>query len=321
MTRSPTLGRPICSPKLTRSHVSVTFTQDRAIAERLAEQWKVVAPTKIGGVAYNDASLEFIPGRYVKPGYTITSPALGAAGSAGCGVLAGSPLPIYELERTRRQLAGVPARSRRVRRYAAPAKKPHGRIEFTGGLEALSLQDYQVDLLASLRPRPNMFFAYDPGDAFETLESAASRMLAAGFTARSHRLRAYVLIGYQGQDSVVAEPSGDSIRMMSIGITPTRCFGGPDTPSQEKHAPGVGVASFQRNGRGRQSSTGSSEKANDIPASLWLASLVSIRAMPSCGRMATWMLDFLHPNECGSLFHNWGIRLCFRSRSKQTRLG
>jgi hypothetical protein len=35
-------------------------------------------------------------------------------------------------------------------------------VEFTGGLEALSLQDYQVDLLASLKPRPNMFFAYDP---------------------------------------------------------------------------------------------------------------------------------------------------------------
>ena len=56
------------------------------------------------------------------------------------------------------------------------------RVEFTGGLEALALQDYQVDLLASLKPRPNMFFAYDPGDAFETLESAARRLLEAGFT-------------------------------------------------------------------------------------------------------------------------------------------
>ena len=84
-------------------------------------------------------------------------------------------------------------------------RSPSGRIEFTGGLEALSLQDYQVDLLASLRPRPNMFFAYDPGDAFETLESAASRMLAAGFTARSHRLRAYVLIGYPKDTFDLAE--------------------------------------------------------------------------------------------------------------------
>jgi hypothetical protein len=42
-------------------HVSVTFTYDKPIAERLAEQWRHVAPDKIGGVAYGDDSLEFIP--------------------------------------------------------------------------------------------------------------------------------------------------------------------------------------------------------------------------------------------------------------------
>jgi hypothetical protein len=36
----------------------------------------------------------------------------------------------------------------------------------------------------------------DPGDEFETLQSAASRLLAAGFPARSHLMRCYVLIGY-----------------------------------------------------------------------------------------------------------------------------
>ena len=50
------------------------------------------------------------------------------------------------------------------------------RVEFTGGLEALALQDYQVGLLADLKPRPNCFFAYDPGDPFETLKSAAGSL-------------------------------------------------------------------------------------------------------------------------------------------------
>ena len=104
-------------------------------------------------------------------------------------------------------------------------RSPSGRIEFTGGLEALSLQDYQVDLLASLRPRPNMFFAYDPGDAFETLESAASRMLAAGFTARSHRLRAYVLIGYPKDTFDLAEKRLNQI--CRSGSRRMRCYGGP----------------------------------------------------------------------------------------------
>jgi hypothetical protein len=51
-------------------HVSVTFTYDKLRAEELAEQWRHVAPVKIGGVAYGDTSLEFIPGRYVRPGYS-----------------------------------------------------------------------------------------------------------------------------------------------------------------------------------------------------------------------------------------------------------
>ena len=62
------------------------------------------------------------------------------------------------------------------------------RVEFTGGLEALALQDYQVELLAGLRPCPPMFFAYDPGDAFETLEHAARRLREAGFPPRSPAL-------------------------------------------------------------------------------------------------------------------------------------
>src|SRR6516225_8216681 len=76
----------------------------------------------------------------------------------------------------------------------AMLRRQNRRIEFTGGLEARALEDYQVELLASLRPRPRMFFAYDPQDAFETLEHAARRLLAAGFTRASHAMRVYVLV-------------------------------------------------------------------------------------------------------------------------------
>jgi hypothetical protein len=79
-------------------------------------------------------------------------------------------------------------------------RRQNRRIEFTGGLEALALEDYQVDLLASLNPRPSMFFAYDPGDAFETLEHAARRLIDAGFTASSHLMRCYCLIGHPNAD-------------------------------------------------------------------------------------------------------------------------
>jgi len=118
------------------------------------------------------------------------------------------------------------------------------RVEFTGGLEALALQDYQVELLAGLKPRPNMFFAYDPGDAFETLETAASRLLAAGFTEASHRMRVYVLIGYPKDTFDLAEMRLQQMR--SIGFTPMAMLWQPETPSQEKHTPPPEWRAFQR---------------------------------------------------------------------------
>jgi hypothetical protein len=167
-------------------HVSVAFTYDKPWAEHLAEQWKRIAPVKIGGVAYGDRGEEFVPGRYIKPGYVFTS--RGCPRRCWfCSVWKRDPvprlLPIIDgwnvlddnlLACQRDHVEAVFAMLRRQGR----------RAEFTGGLEALALQDYQVELLASLRPRPVMFWAYDPGDDFETLRSAASRLLEAGFSAR-----------------------------------------------------------------------------------------------------------------------------------------
>jgi hypothetical protein len=226
----------------------VTFTYDRARAEELAADWACVAPVKLGGVAYGDTSLEFIPGRYIGEGYTVTT--RGCPRRCWfCGVWKRWPtvnvLPIHEgwnilddnlLAAPRTHVEAVFAMLRRQRR----------RVEFTGGLEALALQDYQVGLLASLTPRPNMFFAYDPGDAFETMESAARRLLEAGFTRNSHRLRCYVLIGYPKDTFALAEARLNS--MLDIGFTPFAMLWKPDDDikSQEKWRPKPEWKQFQR---------------------------------------------------------------------------
>lgn len=239
-------GPPDLFAEADEVHISVTFTYDKARAEQLAEEWRHVAPVKIGGVAYGDDSLEFIPGRYVKPGYTITS--RGCPRRCWfCGVWKKWPtpnvLPIYDgwnilddnlLACPREHVEAVFDMLRRQGR----------RVEFTGGLEALALEDYQVGLLASLKPRPNMFFAYDPGDAFETLESAARRLLDAGFTARSHRLRCYVLIGHPKDTFAAAEAR--LMQMRDIGFTPMAMLWRPETPSQERRAPPPEWRAFQR---------------------------------------------------------------------------
>jgi hypothetical protein len=227
-------------------HISVTFTQDKPRAEWLAEQWRHVAPVTVGGVAYGNDSLEFIPGRYIKPGYTITS--RGCPRKCWfCGVWkkwpTAHPLPIYPgWNVLDDNLLACP--EDHVRAVFAMLHDQPRRVEFTGGLEALALQDYQVDLLASLHPRPTMFWAYDPGDTFETLAIAAAKMLAAGFTRASHRLRCYVLIGYP--HDTLTDADRRLRQMLTIGLTPMAMLWEPDLPSQEKWRPAPEWRRFQR---------------------------------------------------------------------------
>lgn len=47
-------GPPDLFAQADEIHIDVTFTYDKARAESLAEDWKHVAPVKLGGVAYGD---------------------------------------------------------------------------------------------------------------------------------------------------------------------------------------------------------------------------------------------------------------------------
>lgn len=239
-------GEPDLFAEADEVHVSVTFTWDIPRAEKLAEDWRYVAPVKVGGVAYGDASLEFIPGRYVKPGYTITS--RGCPETCWfCGVWkkwpVANPLPIYDgwnilddniLACPRPHVEAVFNMLRQQKR----------RCEFSGGIQPARLEDWHVDLFASLSPRPNVFFAYDPGDTFESLESAARRMIDAGFTAASHRLRSYVLIGYP--KDTLADADRRLRSLVDIGITPFAMRWRPENAAGERRAPGPEWRKFQR---------------------------------------------------------------------------
>lgn len=227
-------------------HIDVTFTADIPKAEKLAEQWKHVAPVKVSGVAYDDVGLEFTPGKYIKRGYTFTS--------RGC------PRRCWFCNVWKRQPQATPIAINdgwnilddnllacpepHVREVFAMLRRQRRRISFTGGLEARALEDYQVGLLADMKPRPNCFFAYDPGDPFETLKSAADRLLASGFTARSHRLSCYVLIGFPKDTFGAAEARLRS--MLAIGFTPYAMLWDPTEPSAERYRPAPEWKRFQR---------------------------------------------------------------------------
>lgn len=244
-------GPPDILDEADEVHVSVTFTWDRPKAERLAEQWRqVTSNVKVGGVAYGDTSLTFIPGRYIRPGYTITS--RGCPRRCWfCSVWKKwpepNPLPIYDgWNVLDDNLLACP--EWHVRKVFDMLKRQTQRVEFTGGLEALALQDYQVDLLASLSPKPSMFWAYDDPehtpDTLDSMERAARLMLQSGFTRESHRLRCYVLVGYPRDTFATAEKRLND--MVKIGFTPMAMLWKPEVEAAMKWEPAPEWRAFQR---------------------------------------------------------------------------
>lgn len=241
-------GAPDLFAEADEVHVDCTFTADKPKAEALAEEWRHVAPVKVDGVAYgNDGRGPFTPGLYIKQGYTFTS--RGCPRRCWfCSVWKRrpQPTPIWPFEPGWNILDDnlLACPEWHVRAVFQMLAAQGRRVEFTGGLEALSLQDWHVGLFADLKPRPNCFFAYDPGDPFETLRSAARRMLSAGFTECSHRLRCYVLIGFPKDTFDAAEKRLRD--MVSVGFTPHAMLWQPETPTAERYRPSPEWRRFQR---------------------------------------------------------------------------
>ena len=189
-------------------HISVAFTWDLSKLEWLVRQWGKVAPVKVGGPAFGKPAGEFIPGQYLKHGYTITS--RGCPNRCWfCNVWRSQGEAVQELpvvDGWKVQDDNLLACSEKhIRSVFAMLKRQKHRVEFTGGLDVARLRGWHVNLLADLRPRPVVFVAYDtPGD-YEPLVAAGKQLLEAGFTRESHRLRCYVLIGYKGDSFSQAE--------------------------------------------------------------------------------------------------------------------
>jgi hypothetical protein len=197
---------PMFWPDADEVHVSVTFSWDRAEGERLADAWTATGmPVKIGGPAYDVPGDEFVPGRYLKPGYTITS--------RGC------PnhcwfCAVPKREGGLRELAIadgwivqddnlLACSEAHIRAVFAMLKRQPKRADLRG-LEAKQLRPWHVGLLADLQPA-RMYFAYDTPDDLEPLREAGRMLAEAGLSRESHRVCAYVLIGYPGDTMEAAE--------------------------------------------------------------------------------------------------------------------
>ena len=193
-------------PHIDEVHVSVTFDWDKKRAEWLAKNWEQIAPTRIGGPAYDDPGGPFEPGRYLNQDYVITSRGCPnrcwfceAWKNEGNEV---RELPINEgwnlLDNNILACSGD--HQEKVFQMLLRQKK---RPRFTGGLEAARLKEWHIEWLIRLKPR-SAFFAYDEPNDLEPLVNA-SRLLNKAGILKNNIYGCYVLIGYKGDTILNAE--------------------------------------------------------------------------------------------------------------------
>ena len=216
---------PMFLPHVDEVHVSVVFTWDMPKADWLCKQWGHLAPVLAGGPALGQPGNGFIPGRYLKPGYTITS--RGCPNRCWfCSVWKREPelkeLPIQDGWNVLDDNLLACSESH-VRAVFAMLKRQPQKAEFTGGLEAKILKPWHVDLLVDLKPK-QMFFAYDTPDDLEPLMWASMILQEAGF--ERHTMRCYVLIGHKGDTFDQAEMRLK--QTMQLGFYPMAMLYKPD---------------------------------------------------------------------------------------------
>lgn len=200
-------------------HISCTFTWDKAKAETLAKKWTTMGyGVELGGPAYDDPGGDFVPGRYLRKGYVITSRGC----NSNCwfclthkreGSIRELPITDGWIVQDNNLLQCSEKHIRAV--FTMLARQPE-KAEFTGGLDAAILQDWHVHELASLKPK-SIYVAYDTPDDYEPLVVAAKRFRDAGLLP-SHNIGCYVLVGYPKDTFSAAENRLNQV--LDLGLTP-----------------------------------------------------------------------------------------------------
>ncbi len=185
----PPLIRPFKQPV----KISVCFTWDIAEGWRLYREWQdYYSDVEIGGPAFDDIGHDFIPGRFIKPGVTITS--------RGChrkcswfyvpereGIIRGLPIMPGWIIRDNNLLACSHPHIESVFDMLRIQKKS---AIFAGGIDARLLKPWHCDLFDSIKIK-ELWFACDSIHMVYALEKAVSLL---NYPRR--KMRCYVMIGF-----------------------------------------------------------------------------------------------------------------------------
>lgn len=181
-------------PEFDEVHICTVFTWDIPKAEMLKTAWEVTGkPVFVGGPAYNDpCDGEFIPGRYLRKGITFTS--------RGCpNNCAFCFVPKREQWREIPNFAdgniiqdnNFLATSKRHRGAVYAMLSDQKAVQFSGGLEAIRLTDWDIKQMSLLHIKDLWLAADTPAKLPYTLD--AIKKLSTHFS--QNQIRCFVLIG------------------------------------------------------------------------------------------------------------------------------
>ncbi len=196
--------------------ISVTFTWHKHEAERIAGSWAhYYDDVQIGGPAYNDPGGEFIPGRFMKEGCTITS--RGCPKKCGWCVVpmregAVRELPIKPgwIVQDNNLLA---CSENHLRAVFDMLREQNRAIFFNGGLDKHYLKDWHRELFDSIK-LGELWFACDTSADVPWLERTAK--ILDGIPLRKRRC--YTMIGYK--DEGLADAERRIERVFELGFMP-----------------------------------------------------------------------------------------------------
>jgi len=213
-----------CAPDLfdeaDEVHVSCTFSWDLPLAEKLVKAWSPVAPTFLGGGATGMQSGEFIPGMYLKHGYTITSRGCNNTGCWHCSV------PKREGKIRELQIKEgwnilddnlLQCSEQHIKAVFSMLSRQKTNVQFTGGLDPNAFRDWHCEELSRIR-LDQLFTAYDTPDDLEPVIAMGKLLQQINVTYSNRKARCYVLCGYPSDTFDKAEKR--MIQTVQAGFMP-----------------------------------------------------------------------------------------------------
>lgn len=194
---------PLFRPDADEVHISVTFTWDIEEGYRLKAAWsQYYSNVKIGGPAINGEGGEFMPGKYLIGGVTITS--------RGC--LRKCPWCFVPSREGKIRLLEIKSgwiiqdnnilatpKSHQEKVYKMLSKQKRS-TKFSGGIDARLVDNWVVEQFRNLRIN-EIFLAADTKGSLKALASAVEKLEFLG----RNKLRCFVMIGYGNETIEEAE--------------------------------------------------------------------------------------------------------------------